>query len=97
MGKRNRRRTTRKIERGVRADTIETLDGSSKLFALHSLEKELGNVLTALLVFGRDGRFWFPFLVLVMHWAEAVVGEHLLVLRFGMLCLDLPDTLLLQR
>ena len=97
MGKRNRRGTTREIEWGGGTDAIETLDGSGKLFTLHSLEKELGNVLTTPLVFGRDGRFWFPFLILVMHGAEAVVGEHLLVLRFGMLCLNLPDTLLLQR
>ena len=97
MGERNRRWTTREVKRGGGTYAIEALDGGGKLFALHSLEKELGNVFTTLLVFGRDRRFWFPFLILVMHGAEAVVGVHLLVLRLGMLCLDLPDTLLLQR
>ena len=97
MGERNRGRTTREMKRGRGTDVIETLDGSGKLLALHSLEKKLGNVFTTFLVLGRDSRFWLPLLVLVMHGAEAVVREHLLVLRFGMLCLDLPDTLLLQR
>jgi len=76
---------------------IETLDGGGKLLALHSLEKQLGNVLAAPLVLSRDHRFRFPFLVLVMHGAKAVVGIHLFVFRLGMLCLDLPDALLLQR
>jgi len=97
MGKRNRGRTTREMKRGDRTDVVETLDGSGKLLPLHSLKKELGNVFTTLFVFGRDERFWFPLLVLVVHGAEAVVGVHLLVLRFGMLCLDFPDALLLQR
>ena len=85
------------MKRGSGTDAIEALDGGGKLFALHSLEKELGNVFTTLLVFGRNRRFRLPLLVLIMHGAEAVVGEHLFVLRFGMLCLDLPDALLLQR
>lgn len=76
---------------------IQTLDGGGKLFTFHSLEKELGNILAALLVFGRDGRFRFPFLVLVVHGAEAVVRVHLLVLRLCVLCLYFPDALLLQR
>jgi hypothetical protein len=97
MGERNRRGTTREMKRGGGTEVVEALDGGGKLFAFHSLEKELGNVFTTPLVFGRDRRFRFPLLVLVMHGAEAIIGVHLLVLRFSMLCLDLPDTLLFQR
>jgi hypothetical protein len=97
VGKGNRRRATREVMRGSRTHAIETLDSSGELLTLHSLEKELGDVFTAPLILCGNERLWLLFLVLIVHGTKTIVGVHLLVLGLCMFCLDLPDTLFLQR
>jgi hypothetical protein len=97
VGKRNRRRATREVMRGSRTHAIETLDSSGELLTLHSLEKKLGDVFTALLILCGNDRLGLLFLVLIVHGTKTIVRVHLLVLGLCMFCLDLPDTLLLQR
>jgi hypothetical protein len=97
IGKRDRRRATGEVKRGNRAHAIETFDGRGKFLTLHSLEKQLGDVFATPLILCRDGRLGFLFLVLIVHRTKTIVRVHLLVLGLCMFCLDLPDTLLLQR
>lgn len=97
IGEGNRRRATREVMRGGRTHAIETLDRSGELLTLHSLEKQLGDIFATLLVLGRNERFGLLVLVLIVYRTKTIVGVHLLVFRLCMFCLDLPDTLLLQR
>jgi hypothetical protein len=94
---RNGRRATGEGVRSDGAHTIETFDGGGELLTLHSFKEKLGNVFTTLFILGRNDRLGLLFFVLVMHGAEAIVGIHLLVLRFGVFCLDFPDSLILER
>jgi hypothetical protein len=93
----NGRRATGKAVRSDGTHTIETFDCGGELLTLHSFKKKLGNVFTTLFILCRNGRLGLLFLVLVMHGAEAIVGIHLLVLRFGVFCLDFPNALILER
>jgi hypothetical protein len=97
VGEGNRRRATRKVKRGGRTHAIETLDRSGELLTLHSLEKQLGDIFTTLLILCGNGRLGFLILVLIVYRPKTIVGVHLLVFCLCVLCLDLPDTLLLQR
>jgi len=93
----NRRRATRKAKGGSGTHTIKTLHGGRKLITLHSFEKKLGNIFTALLILGWNDRLGLLLLVLIVHRTKTIVGIHLLVFSLCMFCFDLPDALLLQR
>lgn len=97
VGEGNRRRATREVKRGGRTHTIETLDRSGELLTLHSLEKQLGDIFTTLLVLCGNDRLGLLIFVLIVYRTKTIVGVHLLVFCLCMFCLDLPDTLFLQR
>jgi len=77
---------------------IKLADSSRELVALHSVKEKLSNLFTAAFIFSCGCRlFFFLFLILVVDWAETVLGVPCLVLSFGVLSLDLPHTLFLKR
>jgi hypothetical protein len=57
---------------------------------------QFGDFFTSPLIAGRSYRLLFLFLVLIVNGAEAILRVNLLVLRFRVLGLDLPNMLLLQ-
>jgi hypothetical protein len=92
----NGRRATREVKRGGGTHTIKALHGSREFIALHSFEKKLGNIFTALFILRRNGRLGLLLFALIVHWTKAIIGVHLLVFSLGMFCFDLPDALFLQ-
>ena len=74
---------------------------TSKVLSFLAVEQELGNVLTPAFILRRNEHLFFlllvSVLVLIVYWAEPVVGVLEFMSSLLLLCFNLPHTFLFER
>lgn len=75
---------------------VHDMNRRGKLFPLHSREQELSDCFAAALFRNSgDGLIFLLVLVLVVDWAEAIMGIERLMLGLDLVCSILPEFLVI--